>query len=312
MPLCLSFIKILVWKAGFTVYIRKPEWLNKKINFNDCRQIKSLISDLNLHSVCQEAACPNISECFSRGEATFLILGKTCTRGCMFCNVDKGIPSAPDEEEPKRVAQAVARLKLKHIVITSVTRDDLADGGADIYARTIFSIRRQTKEKKVTIEVLIPDFGGNEDALRIVVRAKPDIIGHNLETVPRLYQDLRQGADYFRTLTLLEKVKDFNPQIYTKSSLMLGLGEEEEEVLSAFSNLRRAGCDFLSIGQYLAPTLQHYPVKKYFHPREFTYYQNKAKSMGFLYVVSGPYVRSSYRAGEYLPAVKTGLKNPGQ
>ncbi len=285
--------------------VRKPEWLNKKINFKDCRQIKSLISDLDLHSVCQEANCPNISECFSRGEATFLILGKTCTRGCMFCNVDKGIPLAPDEEEPKRVVQAVARLKLKHIVITSVTRDDLSDGGAEIYARTVFNIRQQLKKEKVTIEVLIPDFKGKEEAIKIVVGAKPDIIGHNIETVPRLYKDLRQGADYFRTLTLLEKVKDFNPQIYTKSSLMLGLGENEEEILNVFSQLRQVDCDFLSIGQYLAPSLQHYPVKKYYHPQEFIYYRDRAKAMGFLHVVSGPYVRSSYRAGEYLPAVKS-------
>ena len=282
------------------MFTKKPAWFDKKLNLKDCHYIKSLIADLNLQTVCEEASCPNISECFSKGEATFLILGDICTRNCRFCGVKKGIPPSVDGEEPERIAEAVVRLNLRHIVITSVTRDDLPYSGAEIFAKTIFNIRKKVGQKKISIEVLIPDFKGDENSIKIVTDAKPDIIGHNIETIPRLYNDLRQGADYFRTLRVLEKIKTFSSHIYTKSGLMLGLSEEKEEVIDAFSDLRKVGCDFLSIGQYLAPTLKHYPVRRYIHPEKFIYYRRIAEEMGFLYVLSGPYVRSSYRAAEYM------------
>lgn len=278
--------------------MRKPPWLNKKIDLKACHTLKLLLKDLKLHTICEEAGCPNISECFSKKTATFLILGDICTRNCRFCGVKKGKPCPIDEEEPERVAEAVRRLNLRHVVITSVTRDDLPDGGAGQFAQTIISIKKTME--KITIEVLIPDFKGNRRAIERVIEAGPDVIGHNIETVPRLYPDVRQAADYFRSLEVLKAVKTLSNGIYTKSGLMLGLGEEEGEVLEVFKALRGADCDFLSLGQYLPPSLKAYPVKEYLHPDKFDYYKEKALSLGFLYVASGPYVRSSYLAEEYL------------
>ena len=283
-----------------TVSTKKPAWLNKKTSLKECYQIDALLNDLGLNTVCQQASCPNISECFSKGAVTFLILGKVCTRGCKFCGVGKGMPSGVDLEEPGRIAEAVKRLSLKHVVITSVTRDDLSDGGAEIFAKTISAIRKKTS--RVTIEVLIPDFKLNKPAIKMVMDAGPEIIGHNIETVPRLYSEVRQGSDYMRSLKVLELAKEFSG--YTKSSIMLGLGEEEDEVLSVFFDLHKVGCDFLSIGQYLAPSSAHFPVKEYILPEKFFYYKQKALELGFLYVASGPYVRSSYLASEYMEIKK--------
>ncbi|MDL1970167.1 MAG: lipoyl synthase [Candidatus Desulfofervidaceae bacterium] len=278
--------------------MRKPPWLNKKIDLKACHTLKLLLKDLKLHTICEEAGCPNISECFSKRTATFLILGDICTRNCRFCGVKKGKPCPVDEGEPERVAEAVRRLNLRHVVITSVTRDDLPDGGAEQFAQTILSIKKTMA--KITIEVLIPDFKGNRRAIERVIETGPDVIGHNIETVPRLYPDVRQAADYFRSLEVLKTVKTLSNGIYTKSGLMLGLGEEEGEVLEVFKALREAECDFLSLGQYLPPSLKAYPVKEYIHPDKFDDYKEKALSLGFLYVASGPYVRSSYLAEEYL------------
>ncbi len=284
--------------------MKKPPWLNKKIDFKKCHAIKVLLKGLKLHTICQEASCPNISECFAKGVATFLILGDICTRNCRFCGVKKGSPGAIDFEEPERVAEAAQRLNLRHVVITSVTRDDIDDGGAEIFARTIFHI--QNKIKNIAIEVLIPDFKGNKKAIKKVIEAGPDIIGHNIETVPRLYPYLRQ-ANYLGSLNVLKTAKTLNNHIYTKSGLMLGLGEKEEEVLEVLRALREVNCDFLSIGQYLPPSLEHFPIKEYIHPDRFDYYKKKALELGFLYVASGPYVRSSYLAEEYLCQIK--IKN---
>jgi len=278
--------------------IRKPEWLDKKIKLSDCQKVKALLKGLDLHTVCQEACCPNIGECFFCGEATFLILGKVCTRRCAFCCVRKGEPLPVDRDEPARVAEAVSRLELRHVVITSVTRDDLIDGGAGAFIDTVLAVRK--RNESVTIELLIPDLMLNLKAIKSIVKARPDIIGHNVETVPRLYPFLRQGAKYSRSLEVLRAVKKFDKLIYTKSAVMAGLGEKEDEVLEVFSDLRNAGCDFLSIGQYLAPSKEHYPIQEYINPQRFEFYRDKAKSLGFKYVASGPYVRSSYQASEYL------------
>ncbi len=275
----------------------KPSWLNKKIQLGSCSEMKSFLRDMKLETVCEAASCPNIGECFSRSHATFLILGKQCTRSCSFCNVIKGKPLPPDIDEPARVAMAVKRLALKHVVITSVTRDDLRDGGAGIFADTVLNIRKNTPQ--VTIELLIPDFKLSLDPLRTVAGSGPDIIAHNVETVPSLYQCVRQGSDYKRSLGVLEAIKNISPVLKTKSGIMLGLGEKEAEVIAVMADLRAVGCDFLSIGQYLAPSVLHYPVKEYITPGQFAYYKEKGLSMGFSHIESGPYVRSSYMASEY-------------
>ena len=282
--------------------MKKPVWLHKKIDLKACYALNVLLKNLKLHTICQEANCPNISECFSKKIATFLILGNICTRNCRFCAVKKGKPGVVDIEEPERIAEAVFRLNLKHVVITSVTRDDLSDGGAEHFAKTIYSIRK--KMKKIVIEVLIPDFKGEKEAIKKVIEAKPDIIGHNIETVPRLYPIVRKGANFLRSLEVLKTVKALSNGIYTKSGLMLGLGEREEEILKVFKDLRKVNCDFLSIGQYLSPSRKAYPVKEYVHPDRFDYYKERALALGFLYVASGPYVRSSYLAEEYLEHVE--------
>lgn len=276
----------------------KPAWLNKKINLKDCSGTKQVLRNLGVETVCEQAMCPNISECFLRKTATFLILGRNCTRMCSFCNIQKVKPLPVDKDEPKRVVRAVQELGLKHVVITSVTRDDLVDGGAGIFADTVNQIKRNLPE--VTVELLIPDFGFSLVSLKIVAASRPQIIAHNLETVPSLYKFVRQGADYARSLDLLRSLKEISPELKTKSGLMLGLGENSDEVLAVMNDLRSVECDLLSIGQYLAPSQKHYPVKDYISPELFKDYKEKAKKSGFLHVESGPYVRSSYMAAEYL------------
>lgn len=276
----------------------KPAWLNKKISLQSCAAVKKELRGLRLNTVCEQAMCPNIGECFSRNIATFLILGRHCTRMCSFCNIEKKKPQEVDLEEPFRVAIAVEKFCLKHVVVTSVTRDDLEDGGAGVFAKTVLSIK--DKSPSVTIEVLIPDFKLSQEALREVVESGPHIIAHNIETVPSLYPFVRRGADYARSVSLLRMVKKISSGLKTKSGLMLGLGEKEEEVISVMEDLRLVNCDFLSIGQYLAPSQKHYPVKEYVAPEKFDYYKEKGRRLGFLHIESSPYVRSSYMASDYL------------
>ncbi|MFA5117568.1 MAG: lipoyl synthase [Candidatus Omnitrophota bacterium] len=278
--------------------LRKPRWLNKKINLGDCRKVETLLNGLRVNTVCREASCPNIGECFAKNQATFLILGTACTRKCSFCGVRKAEPLPVDADEPYRIAEAVRKLQLSHVVITSVTRDDLEDGGARHFAAVIRAIR--AGRDTVAIEVLIPDFQLEAQALTAVVEAAPDIIGHNIECVPRLYREVRLGSDYARSLAVLRRVKEINRNIYTKSGIMLGLGEDKPEVLGVFLDLVKAGCDFLSIGQYLSPSVSHAPVKEYIAPEDFEYYRRQAQAAGLRHVVSGPYVRSSYSAAEYI------------
>lgn len=275
---------------------RKPEWLRKKVNPGEQNGMKQLLGELRLNTVCQQALCPNISECFSCGQATFLILGKNCTRLCSFCNVEKTAPLPVDGDEPARVAEAARRLKLSHVVVTSPTRDDLPDGGAGIFAATVAAIRSASPATR--IELLIPDFQGSVPSLESVVAARPDIIAHNVETVPRLYE-IRSGADYRRSLEVLRVCAGLAPEIRTKSGIMLGMGETEEEVLVVLRDLRGVGCAYLSIGQYLAPSRRHYPVQEYVPPERFESLRLCALEMGFSHVESGPYVRSSYHAGKY-------------
>ncbi len=275
---------------------RKPEWLRKKVSPGNQSEMRQLLGELRLNTVCQQALCPNISECFSCGQATFLILGRSCTRLCSFCNVEKTVPLPVDADEPERVAEAVARLKLSHVVVTSPTRDDLPDGGASLYAATVAAIRSSSPATRV--ELLIPDFQGAVSSVEAVVAARPDIIAHNVETVPRLYQ-IRSGADYGRSLEVLRLCAVMAPDIRTKSGVMLGMGESEEELLQVFEELRGVGCSYLSIGQYLAPSRRHYQVQEYVPPERFEWLQSAAVALGFSHVESGPYVRSSYHAGNY-------------
>ncbi len=275
---------------------RRPEWLQKKISPSTHGDMDRLLQDLRLHTVCREANCPNISECYCSGRATFLILGAICTRLCSFCNVSKREPQPPDPGEPERVAEAVARLALSHVVITSPTRDDLSDGGAAMFARTVAAIRNASPD--TGIELLIPDFQGDRESIATVVRSRPDIIGHNLETVSRLYH-IREGADYRRSLGVLKMLHELDPALKTKSGIMLGLGEEEGEVAGLFSDLLETGCLYLSIGQYLAPSRNHYPVQRFIPPEQFVHYREQALAVGFRHVESGPYVRSSYLAERY-------------
>ena len=275
---------------------RKPEWLRKKLTLTGQTDMRELLSELRLNTVCQQAMCPNISECFSCGQATFLILGTNCTRQCSFCNVEKFTPQPVDVEEPKRVAEAVLRLKLSHVVITSPTRDDLPDGGASHYSATVSAVREISSETRV--EVLIPDFLGFHQSLDMVVASQPDIISHNIETVPRLYH-VRSGADYQRSLDVLKKCRELAPLINTKSGIMLGMGEEECEVEQVIQDLRDVKCSFLSIGQYLSPSKKHYPVQEYIRPEQFLKLREMALKAGFSHVESGPYVRSSYNATQY-------------
>jgi lipoic acid synthetase len=259
-------------------------------------RLKGLMRELNLHTVCEAAQCPNIGECWNHGTATFMILGDVCTRACAYCAVAHGRPGAVDEAEPARVANAIKTLDLSYVVITSVDRDDLSDGGASIFAETIRETRQHLPGCR--IEVLIPDFQGNEAALRTVLDAGPDILNHNTETVPRLYRMARSGGRYARTLELLDRSRRYAPAIPTKTGLMVGLGEEHEELVATFKDLRDAGCGILTVGQYLRPSPAHAAMVRYYHPDEFAALKRLALEMGFVQVESGPLVRSSYHAHE--------------
>ncbi len=276
---------------------RKPEWLKVKANTGSVNtEVTAMLRSLNLHTVCEEANCPNCGECFGNKTATFMILGNNCTRNCRFCNVGNGIPSEIDRSEPQHIAEAVKKLGLRHVVITSVTRDDLPDGGSSHFAHVIESIKNHLKDEIPVIEVLIPDFSGDFNALETVINAKPDIINHNIETIPRLYAAVRPQAVYERSLTLLKMVHETNPEIVTKTGIMLGLGESSDEIYEVLRNLRNSECMLLTIGQYLAPSKLHHPVIDYIHPDIFEDYKKQAYALGFKYVASGPLVRSSYMA----------------
>ncbi|MEW6060977.1 MAG: lipoyl synthase, partial [Bacteroidota bacterium] len=275
----------------------KPEWLKARVpGGENYSRLRNLIDERKLHTVCEEARCPNMGECWNAGTATFMILGDTCTRSCGFCNVKTGRMHIVDEDEPRRVADAVAMMKLRHAVITSVNRDELFDGGAHIFANTIYEIRKRLPLCKV--EVLIPDFMGSEYALNIVLDAQPDILNHNVETVPRLYRTVRPQAHYHRSLELLERAKARG--FVTKTGIMLGLGETTDEVIEVMADLRAVECDIFTIGQYLQPTKHHLPVERYVHPDEFAMLKKKGMEMGFRHVESGPLVRSSYHAADQI------------
>jgi lipoic acid synthetase len=282
---------------------RKPSWIRVKApNSKGYQETAALMRDLKLKTVCEEAACPNIGECWSKKHATMMILGDTCTRACTFCNIKTGRPDLLDPHEPERVGNAVAQLGLSHVVITSVDRDDLDDGGANHFAEVIREIR--AKAPNTTIEVLTPDFLRKEGAVEIVVAAAPDVYNHNLETVPRLYSTVRPGARYFNSLRLLNDVKIINPQMFTKSGIMVGLGETKNEVYQVMDDLRAADVDFLTIGQYLQPTPKHHPLINYITPEEFEDYATMARGKGFLMVSASPLTRSSYHAGEDFAKLK--------
>jgi lipoyl synthase len=282
----------------------KPGWLRARAPVGDnYHNLKTLARGLGLHTVCESAQCPNIGECWNQRTATFMLLGDICTRRCGFCAVPKGKPGPLDWDEPRRVAEAVARLGLKHAVVTSVNRDDDNLGGARIFAQTIEEIRKLTPECRV--EVLIPDFQGWDDALKVVVDARPDVLNHNTETVPRLYRVVRSGARYQRTLKLLENAKKFSPGMVTKSGVMAGLGEEMAELVEVFRDLGARGVDLLTVGQYLRPSRDHLPIARYYTPDEFLYLKKEALRFGFRHVESGPLVRSSYHAHEQAEATKS-------
>ena len=277
------------------MYKVKPDWLKIKVEGGENRkQVEEILNRLSLHTVCEEANCPNLMECFCKKTATFMILGNVCTRKCTFCNVMKGSTVPIDRNEPSNIASAVKELGLKHVVITSVTRDDLPDGGAGHFADVIRAIR--SIDRQVTIEVLIPDFLGCLSSLKEVITAKPDIINHNVETIPRLYPSVRPMAVYSRSLELLKNVKEIDPSILTKSGIMVGLGEERDEAIEVFRDLRMNRCDMLTVGQYLAPSKNHHPVVEYVHPEVFDQYKQIGEEIGFYHVASAPLVRSSYMA----------------
>ncbi len=276
---------------------RRPEWLKVRLpHGREFRDVKAIVDGHHLHTVCESARCPNMAECWARRTATFLILGDICTRSCRFCAVKTGRPTGLDQMEPFRVADAVKQLDLRHAVITSVNRDDLDDGGAAIFAETVRQIRK--KSPGCRVEVLIPDFKGDPTALSILLKARPDILNHNVETVPRLYRTVRPQAKYERSLWVLEESK--RQGLVTKSGLMVGLGETRDEILAVMRDLRGVDCDILTIGQYLQPTKEHLPVDRYVHPDEFAFYKKEGLKMGFRFVESGPLVRSSYHADEQI------------
>lgn len=280
-----------------TPRIPKPDWIRVKAPTSPAyAETRRLMRELNLHTVCEEAACPNIGQCWSKGHATVMILGDTCTRACAFCNVKTGRPMAVDPHEPEHLAEAVARLGLSHVVITSVDRDDLADGGSGQFVACIERLRESAPD--TTIEVLTPDFWRKTNALEAVVAARPDVFNHNLETVPRLYPSIRPGARYYNSLKLLDRAKSLDPSLFTKSGLMVGLGEAREEVHQVMDDLRAADVDFLTIGQYLQPTPRHAPVARFVTPDEFEDYRRMATGKGFLLVSASPLTRSSYFAAE--------------
>jgi lipoic acid synthetase len=284
--------------------VKKPDWLKARAPMGEgYHDLKKLARTLDLHTVCESAQCPNIGECWNHGTATFMLLGNLCTRRCGFCAVPKGKPLPIDFDEPRRVAEAVATLKLKHAVVTSVNRDDDNIGAAEVFAETIHEIRKHKPDCQV--EVLIPDFQGREDALKIVIDARPEILNHNTETVPRLYRAVRSGARYQRTLDLLANVKKMDPNMVTKTGVMVGIGEEMHELLEVFRDLAAIKVDILTVGQYLRPSKDHLPLTRYYTPNEFLFMKEEALKMGFRHVESGPLVRSSYHAHEQ--AASTGL-----
>ena len=280
---------------------KRPEWLKVRApggeNFH---QLKVLTNQLRLHTVCESARCPNIGECWNQGTATFMILGDVCTRRCGFCAVPKGAPLPVDYEEPERVARAVTHLNLQYAVVTSVNRDDRKDGGAELFALTIKAIRRMKPDCQV--EVLIPDFQGSREALEVVMAARPDVLNHNIETVPRLYPQVRPGARYNRSLRLIASVREMDPTVTTKSGMMLGLGEDRSEILAALKDLCEHDCQILTLGQYLRPSTDHLPIFRYYSPAEFAELKEQGELMGFRHVEAGPLVRSSYHARHQLTA----------
>ena len=289
----------------------RPDWLKVRIQANESfTRVNDLIKDLSLHTVCQEARCPNIFECWSEGTATFMILGDICTRHCGFCAVGKGKPGTLDAEEPRHVGEAVKQLGVRHAVITSVNRDELPDGGALHFAQTINWVRRLNPG--VRVEVLIPDFCGNEQALNVVLTARPDVLNHNTETVSRLYKRVRPDAKYDQSLELLRRAHARKQEysLLTKSGLMVGLGEDFRELVETFRDIAETGCDILTVGQYLAPTPRHIPIERYYTPDEFAHLKSEALSMGFRYVEAGPLVRSSYHAGRHNRAADATSKAP--
>ena len=282
----------------------RPDWLRVKAPVSEgYRETAAIIRENRLVTVCEEASCPNIGECWQKKHATMMILGSVCTRACAFCNVATGRPDRLDDDEPQRVADAVAKLALSHVVITSVDRDDLADGGAGHFARTINAIRAASPD--TTVEVLTPDFLKKDGALEVVVAARPDVFNHNLETIPRLYPSVRPGARYFASLKLLADAKAMDPTIFTKSGIMVGLGEEREEVVQVMDDMRSASVDFMTIGQYLQPTPKHYPLERFWTPDEFRGLQELGTAKGFLLISSTPLTRSSYHADEDFAALKS-------
>ncbi|WP_425107467.1 lipoyl synthase [Ancylobacter sp.] len=284
-------------KRAETPVLKKPDWIRVRApGTPGWQETADIVRANGLVTVCEEASCPNIGECWQKKHATFMIMGDTCTRACAFCNVRTGMPGPLDRDEPQKVADAVARLGLEHVVVTSVDRDDLADGGAEHFARTIRAIRATSP--KTTIEILTPDFLRKEGALEVVVEARPDVFNHNLECVPSLYLSVRPGARYFHSLRLLQRVKELDPSIFTKSGIMVGLGEVRHEVLQLMDDLRSADIDFMTIGQYLQPTRKHHPVMAFVTPEEFKSYETVAYAKGFLMVSSSPLTRSSHHAGE--------------
>jgi lipoic acid synthetase len=286
-----------------TATLPKPAWIRVKAPVScGYAETRAIVRHNGLHTVCEEASCPNIGECWEKRHATFMILGDVCTRACAFCNVKTGLPGALDRDEPAKVAEATAKLGLAHVVVTSVDRDDLADGGAQHFAETIRAIRARCP--RTTIEVLTPDFLRKESAVEKVVEARPDVFNHNLETVPSLYLTVRPGARYFHSLRLLQRVKEIDRSMFTKSGIMVGLGEERNEVLQVMDDLRSAGVDFLTIGQYLQPTRKHHPVARFVTPGEFKGYETTAYAKGFLMVSSSPLTRSSHHAGEGFARLK--------
>jgi lipoic acid synthetase len=286
---------------------RKPPWIRVRLPGGEAyNQLKELKGKKSLHTVCEEALCPNLAECWAGGQSTFMILGDICTRNCRFCGVAKGKPNPPDADEPRRLAEAIGQMNLRHAVVTSVTRDDLPDGGAAMFASVITEIRRRNPE--CSIEVLIPDFEGKKSSLDLVLTAAPHVLGHNVETVPRLYPLVRPGAEYERSLEVIRRAKE-DGGLLTKSGFMVGLGETEEDLLRVMLDLRGIGCDILTIGQYLRPTPEHLPVTRYYPPEEFIELKKVGLDMGFPWVESGPLVRSSYRAEAQAKALLRGTSN---
>ncbi|PQA85777.1 lipoyl synthase [Hyphococcus luteus] len=284
-------------KRADSPVLRKPEWIRVKAPVSKgYAETRKIVHSKNLHTVCEEAACPNIGECWDKKHATMMIMGDTCTRACAFCNIKTGLPAALNVDEPENVAKAVAEMGLNHVVITSVDRDDLEDGGAEHFAKVVRAIRAAAPG--TTIEILTPDFLRKTGAAEIVIDSKPDVFNHNLETVPRLYLSIRPGARYYHSMRLLEKVKERDPQMFTKSGIMVGLGESREEVMQVMDDMRSAGVDFITIGQYLQPTRKHAPIDRFVTPDEFKSYEITARAKGFLMVSSSPLTRSSHHAGE--------------